>query len=78
MQILHSFAGSIQQYAEEIADPDRNRPDHCPRCQARHRLTAHGFYSRALVDTRFDGSIRVRRYSSSTDSEYYKGNGKTS
>jgi len=62
VQILHPFAGSIQQYAEEIADPDRNRPDHCPRCLARHRLTAHGFYSRALVDTQFDGSIRVRRY----------------
>ena len=25
-------------------------------------LTAHGFYSRTLVDEEFDGSIRVRRY----------------
>ena len=62
MQILHPFAGSIQQYAEEIADPDRYRPDHCPQCQAAHSLTAHGFYSRTLVDAGFDGSIRVRRY----------------
>jgi hypothetical protein len=28
----------------------------------RHSLTAHGFYRRTLVDTGFDGSIRVRRY----------------
>jgi hypothetical protein len=62
VQILHPFAGSIQQYAEEIADPDRHRTDHCPQCQARHRLIAHGFYSRTLVDERLDGAIRVRRY----------------
>ncbi len=62
MQILHPFAGSIQQYAEEIADPNRHRPDHCPQCQSRHRLIAHGFYRRTLVDARFDGDIRVRRY----------------
>ena len=29
MQILHPFAGSITQYAEEISDPDRYRPDLC-------------------------------------------------
>ena len=62
MQILHPFSGSIQQYAEEIADPDRHRPTRCPQCQAQHSLTAHGFYSRTLVDAGFDGSIRVRRY----------------
>ena len=62
MQILHPFAGSIQEYAEEIADPNRYRPDHCPQCQAAHGLTAHGFYRRTLVDAGFDGSIRVRRY----------------
>jgi hypothetical protein len=62
VQILHPFAGSIQQYAEEIADPSRYRPDHCPQCQAAHGLTAHGFYRRTLVDAGFDGSIRVRRY----------------
>jgi hypothetical protein len=62
VQILHPFAGSIQQYAEEITDPNRHRPAHCPQCQAQHPLTAHGFYSRTLVDAGFDGSIRVRRY----------------
>lgn len=62
MQILHPFAGSIPEYAEEIADPSRYRPDHCPQCQARQPLTAHGFYRRTLVDQAFDGSIRVRRY----------------
>ena len=62
MQILHPFAGSIQQYTEEIADPDRYRPDHCPQCQAKHPLTAHGFYTRTLIDAAFDGVIRVRRY----------------
>ena len=49
MQILHPFAGSIQQYAEELADPDRHRPSHCPQCQAKHPLTAHGFYTRTLI-----------------------------
>jgi transposase-like protein len=62
VQILHPFAGSIQQYAEAITDPDRHRPTHCPHCQAQHALTAHGFYSRTLVDAGVDGSIRVRRY----------------
>jgi transposase-like protein len=62
MQILHPFAGSIQQYAEEISDPDRYRPDHCPQCAAQHPLTAHGFYSRTVTDVAYDGVIRVRRY----------------
>jgi transposase-like protein len=62
MQILHPFAGSIQQYLSEIADPDRYRPDHCPQCEAKQPLTGHGFYSRTLVDLAHDGEIRVRRY----------------
>ena len=62
MQILHPFAGSVQQYAEQLADPDCYRPGHCPQCQAKHPLTAHGFYTRTLIDTAFDGVIRVRRY----------------
>jgi hypothetical protein len=62
VQILHPFIGSAQQYAEEISTPDRYRPDHCPQCQARQPLIAHGFYSRTLVEAGFDGSIRVRRY----------------
>jgi hypothetical protein len=62
MQILHPFTGSVEQYATEISDPGRYRPDHCPQCEARGPLTAHGFYSRTLVDVVFDGTIRVRRY----------------
>ena len=62
MQILHPFVGSVQQYLDEIVDPDHYRPDHCPQCEAHRPLTAHGFYSRTLVDVAFDGSIRVRRY----------------
>ena len=62
MQILHPFAGSVQQYAEQLTDPDFYRPGYCPQCQTKHPLTAHGFYTRTLIDTAFDGVIRVRRY----------------
>jgi hypothetical protein len=62
MQILHPFNGSLQQYLEEISDPDRYRPDHCPQCGAKEPLAGHGFYQRTLVDGVFDGVIRVRRY----------------
>jgi hypothetical protein len=62
VQILHPFLGSVQQYFDEIADPDRHRPDHCAQCNAGCPLTALGFYSRTLMDTGFDGSIPVRRY----------------
>jgi len=63
MQILHPFAGSVQQYTEQLADPDCYRPGHCPQCQTKHPLTAHGFYTRTLIDdAAFDGVIRVRRY----------------
>src|SRR5205807_539470 len=54
--------GSVQQYTEQLADPDSHRPGHCPQCHTKHPLTAHGFYTRTLVDTAFDGVIRVRRY----------------
>jgi hypothetical protein len=62
MQILHPFTGSIQEYLDEISDPDRYRPDRCPQCEAKQALTGHGFYRRTLVDCDFDGTIRVRRY----------------
>ncbi len=62
MQMLHPFAGSIQHYLDQIADPDRYRPDHCPQCNAQRPLTGHGFYGRTLVDITFNGVIRVRRY----------------
>ena len=62
MQILHPFTGSVQQYLDQLADPDRHRPAHCPQCQAKHPLIAHGFYARTLIDAAFDAAIRVRRY----------------
>ena len=62
MQILHPFAGSVQQYTEQLANPDSHRPGHCPQCHAKHPLTAHGFYTRTLIDAAYDGVIRVRRY----------------
>src|ERR1700684_1604126 len=62
MQILHPFAGSVQQYAEQLTDPDCYRPGHCPQCQTKHPLTAHGFYTRTLIDTAFDGVLRVPRF----------------
>lgn len=62
MQILHPFAGSVQQYNEQLSNPDAHRPNHCPQCQTRRPLRAHGFYTRTLIDTAFDGVIRVRRY----------------
>jgi transposase-like protein len=62
MQILHPFAGSVQQYNEQLSNPDVHRPGRCPQCQDKHPLTAHGFYTRTLIDTAFDGVIRVRRY----------------
>jgi Domain of unknown function (DUF6431) len=62
MQILQLFVGSIQRYLDQIADPDRYRPDHCPQCNAQRPLTGHGFYRRTLVDITFNGVLRVRRY----------------
>jgi len=62
MQILHPFAGSVQQYTAQLADPDAHRPAQCPQCQTKRPLIAHGFYTRTLIDTAFDGVIRVRRY----------------
>ncbi len=62
MQMLHPHSGSIQQYLEQIEDPDRGRPYSCPQCPAKDPLTAHGFYSRTIVDQAFDGLIRIRRY----------------
>ena len=62
MQILHPFAGSVQQYNAQLDNPDCYRPGHCPQCHTKHPLTAHGFYKRTLIDAAFDGVIRVRRY----------------
>ena len=62
MQILHPFLGSVQQYDAELSDPERYQQGHCPQCEAKRPLTAHGFYCRTLEDVDFDGVIRVRRY----------------
>jgi hypothetical protein len=62
MQILHPFAGSVQQYLEQLEDRESPRPRHCPQCQAQRPLTAHGFYLRTVIDVAFDGEIRVRRF----------------
>jgi transposase-like protein len=62
MQMLHPYSGSIQQYMEVIGDPNGGRPCSCPQCGAKSPLTAHGFYSRTIVDEAFDGVIRIRRY----------------
>jgi len=62
MQILHPFSGSIEQYQEQLSDPEPHRPKSCPQCEARHPLTAHGFYTRTLIGQAFDGILRVRRY----------------
>ena len=62
MQILHPFAGSVQQYLNQLVDLESPRPKHCPQCEANKPLTGHGFYTRTIIDSAFDGSIRVRRY----------------
>ncbi len=62
MQMLHPHRGSIQQYMEQIEAPDCGRPSSCPQCRVKEPLTAHGFYSRTILDEVFDGLIRIRRY----------------
>ena len=62
MQILHPFSGSVAEYLAQLDDPGRFRPHQCPQCQAKQPLTAHGFYTRTIVDSAFDGWLRVRRY----------------
>lgn len=62
MQILHPFAGSVAEYLTQLDNADRYRPHQCPQCQAKQPLAAHGFYTRTLIDSAFDGWIRVRRY----------------
>ena len=62
MQIVHPFEGGIQEYNEQLDDPNRHRPEACPLCRAKKPLRAHGFYRRTLVAEGFDGLLRVRRY----------------
>ena len=62
MQNLHPLRGTIQEYLQELSDPSRYRPDHCPLCRGRDPLRAHDFYCRTLIDVNYDGAIPVRRY----------------
>jgi transposase-like protein len=62
MQILHPFTGSVQHYLGATFDQHQHRPTHCPQCAAKHPLKAHGFYTRTIIDTAFEGLIRIRRY----------------
>lgn len=62
MQMLHPFAGSVPEYVAQLGDFETPRPRSCPQCQANQPLTAHGFYTRTIVEANFDGEIRVRRY----------------
>jgi transposase-like protein len=52
----------VAQYLTQLHNPDLYRPHRCPQCQAKQPLAAHGFYTRSLIDSAFDGWIRVRRY----------------
>ena len=64
--ILHAdttpFHGSVPEYLAQLDDFETPRPRSCPQCQANQPLTAHGLYTRTIVEANFDGEIRVRRY----------------
>ena len=64
MQILHPCQGSPQQYLLWLSSssPDSYRPGHCPQCHSKQPLIAHGFYTRTLTCTSFEGSLPIRRY----------------
>jgi len=56
MRSYNQFTGSVQQYLGQLADPDQHSPRSL-RVSGKHPLTAHGFYSRTIVDAAFDGLI---------------------
>lgn len=56
MQILHPFAGSLQQFADAIYDPDRHRPNAMP--ESRSLVTASIAAPWWMVDLAFDGVIQ--------------------
>lgn len=65
MQILHPVGSSLQEYLQAPQDPEnrqRWKPAHCPLCRGKDSLTAHGFYSRSVVDQGFDGVLCIHRY----------------
>jgi len=52
----------VPEYLAQLDDFETPRPRSCPQCQANQPLTAHGLYTRTIVEANFDGEIRVRRY----------------
>ena len=52
----------MPEYLAQLDDFETPRPRSCPQCQANQPLTAHGLYTRTIVEANFDGEIRVRRY----------------
>ena len=60
--MLYPHRGSIQQYVQNMDDPDRGRPSSCPQCLEKQPLRAHGFYSRTIVEDALGQVIRIRRY----------------
>ena len=65
MQILHPVGSSLQEYLQSLQIPEnrqRWKPVHCPLCRGKDSLTAHGFYSRTVVDQGFDGVLCIYRY----------------
>jgi len=61
MQILHRFAGSIRRYSEEVSDPNRYRPDHCPQCEA-HRPPGEGGFGQPPGRLAMVKLQRIRRH----------------
>jgi hypothetical protein len=57
---LFRALSEFQQGCKAISGPDRNRPDHCPQCEAKQPLTGHGFYRRTLVDPSLAGVMEDR------------------
>ena len=66
MQILHPFAGSVQQYLDQLGDADRYRPDHCPQCPSQQSLTSLGFYTRTIIDATYELPISTPVINTST------------
>lgn len=60
--MLYPRGVSIQQYMEQVDDPESCRPARCPQCEAKEAMTAHGFYRRTIVDGAFDVVVRIRRF----------------
>ena len=49
MQSLHPFHGSIQEYLQELVDPNHNRPDHCPLCHGLNPVLRENLADTAIL-----------------------------